>query len=117
MTTNASFRVRNVSVAALAAQVDAAETPGRLEIYDGRMPVLPETRVRLDPVWGSELIARLAFSKPAFGHPANGEAGARPIAPSVALATGKARWARIYDGDGNAIIDIDIGLSGAALNL
>src|SRR5438477_12810450 len=117
MTTNSTLRVRDLSVSVLAAQIDAAEQPGRLEIYDGRMPATPETRVRINPVCGSGLIARLTFSKPAFRPPANGEAVARPIAPSAALASGKARWARLSDGDGNPVLDIDVGESGAALNL
>jgi hypothetical protein len=55
------------------------------------------------------LLARLAFAKPALGLPARGAIGARLIPGGEAIAAGKPTWARIRDGDGNTVFDIDAG--------
>jgi hypothetical protein len=59
----------------------------------------------------------MKFSMPAFGAPRNSEIRARTIEPAAALASGTASWARIYDGNRNAVLDIDVGIMGATLTV
>jgi len=92
--------------------VDSGDAPGEIAVYGGQQPESAN-----DPVGDQPLLARLVFSRPAFGHATEGVIGARPIEQSSAIATGRATWARISDGAGRAIMDIDVGEEGAALNL
>jgi hypothetical protein len=115
--TRFSEEARNVGLRAFAKLVDAGRGPGVIEIYQGNQPATADEDIRIDPVWGQRLLARLTFSRPAFGEPYNGVIGARPIAESLALATGTPSWARLSDGDGRPVIDIDVGERSAALNL
>ena|SRR5438045_2223677 len=117
MTTRATTPVRNLIVREIAADIDAAPTPGVLEIYAGRMPPSVDDQIRIDPIWGQQLLARLTFSRPAFGAPLNGLSRARPIEPTVAIASGRATWGRVYDGYRRPVMDIDVAEAGAALNL
>jgi hypothetical protein len=107
-----SVKARDRILAAITALIDAAPTPGTLEIFGGQQPASAD-----DGVGAQQPIASLTFSRPAFGTPLNGVIGARPIDQRPAMASGTASWARILDGRGNAILDIDVGESGAALNL
>ena len=114
MTVRVSANTRSAMLRALADMVDAGDGPGTIDIYGGQMPTAAN-----DPLGDQPLLARLVFSRPAFGHTAGGVIGARPIADSKAIASGRARWARISDGDGRPLADVDVGESGtgAMLNL
>ena len=112
MTVRTSANTRSAMLRALADMVDAGDGPGTIDIYGGQMPTAAN-----DPVGDQPLLARLVFSRPAFGHTAGGVIGARPIADSKAIASGRARWARISDGDGRPLADVDVGETGAMLNL
>jgi hypothetical protein len=90
---------------ALADMVDSAAEPGTISIYGGPQPDSADEGLGNRP-----LLATLSFSKPAFGRPGNGAIGARPIQDGKAIAAGKPTWARIRDGDGNTVFDIDAGL-------
>jgi hypothetical protein len=114
----AATKARNLAVGTLAPMVDAGPGPGVLTIYAGRMPANADEPVRIDPIWAQTLLARAVLSKPAFNAPpVNGAISARPIAEAAVLEDGTASWARISDSNGNAVIDIDVGIMGAALNL
>src|SRR5215472_1429438 len=112
MTTRASANTRASMLRALADMVDAGDGPGVIEVYGGQMP--PNAG---DPVGDQPLLARLVFSKPAFGHTAGGVIGARPIEDGTAIASGRATWGRISDGDGRPLMVFDVGETDAMLNL
>jgi hypothetical protein len=113
----AARKTRDVIVGTLAPMVDAGPGPGILTIYAGRQPANADEAVRLDPIWGNNTLLRATLSKPAFNAPVNGAISARPIAETEVLESGTASWARIADGNGNAVLDIDVGIMGASLNL
>lgn len=103
-----SARARNQILVAITSLADG----GKMEIYEGRQPARAD-----DKIGDQLLLARLTLPDPAFAQPLNGAAGARSIDQQPALATGRASWARISDALGDALLDIDVGESGAALNL
>ena len=111
MTTRSSAAAREASLAALADLIDAGAGPGTISIYGGPQPGAAD-----DAVADRPLLARLTFAKPAFGSPHRGAIGARPIPDGEAVAAGRATWARLADGDGRTVADVDVGEGGAALN-
>jgi hypothetical protein len=106
-----SRRARNAALHAFSDMADAGLGPATLEVYDGNQPTSADDALS----WNSPL-ALFAFPKPAFGLPHDGVIRARSTLTSVAAAAGVARWARIRDGNGQALLDIDVGTSGAGLN-
>src|SRR5215472_11310939 len=107
-----SILTRNAALVALAGMVDAAAAPGKLEIYGGSQPDSADEGPGNRP-----LLATLSFAKPAFGRPGNGAIGARPISDGEVIVSGRATWARISDGAGKTVLDLDVGEEGAPLNL
>lgn len=107
---------RNAMANAFAALFDAAAgspNAGYIRIYDGTQPTNGG-----DAITTQKLLAELRFGDPAFGSASNGTITANAIArDDSANDTGTASWARLLDGDGNFIADVDVGTSGATINL
>lgn len=105
---------RNAIVDALVDLIDAGAGAGTIKIYttgSGR-PAGPATAIT-----DQTLLATLTFSDPAFGSASGGTATASAItSDSSADATGTATWARIADSNGLAIVDVEVGTSGADIN-
>lgn len=107
---------RNAMLDALAARVDLASgspNAGRIDIYDGSQPansnVAVTTQVRL---------AVLTFADPAAAAASAGVLTFNTITEDTSAdATGTAAWARIVDGDGNAVFDCDVGTSATTIVL
>ena len=99
---------------AVIALLDAGAGAGLLKIYDGVQPSGADTAITTQTLLGT-----CVFSDPAFGAADNdGVVTADTItSDSSADATGVASWARLTDSDGNTVMDVDVGLSGATLNL
>lgn len=100
-------------VDAFAALPDAGASAGYIEIRTGTAPATPETAAT------GTLLGTLTLSDPAFG-------AATTANPSVATlgtvtgdtsadATGTATWARVYDSDNNACMDLTVGTASADL--
>ncbi len=100
---------------ALVDLVDGGAGAGTLDIRSGTRPATTDTAVT------GTLLAHLVMSDPAFGN-------ATTASPSVATAsaitsdssadnTGTATWFRIFDSNGTAIMDGNVGTSGEDLNL
>ena len=107
-----STTLRNALANAVKTAIDAgAGAGGTIKIYSGSQPATPQ-----DAATGT-LLATLTLPKPSFGAAATGVITANAIAQVNAGATGTAAWARIADSDGNAIMDVDVGTSGATINL
>lgn len=106
---------RNAIVDALVDLLDAGAGAATLTFYttgSGR-PAGPATAIT-DQV----PLATLTFSDPAFGAAGSGSATANAItSDTTADATGTATWARIADSNGLAIIDVEVGTSGADINM
>ena len=107
-----STAARNALANALKTAIDTgAGAGGTIKIYTGSQPATPQ-----DTATGT-LLATLTFGKPSFGAAATGVITANTIAQVNAGASGTAGYARIADCDGNAIMDVDVGTSGATINL
>lgn len=91
---------------AITARLDEGgeDRPGSLSLYDGVMPDDPAI-----PPSQSKLLAKLAFSYPAFHAASRGVAEAYSIDQQNAMDTGEATWARFSDGAGNVVLDGDVG--------
>jgi len=105
------------SVAARNKKIDAI-TPdlnnGYLRIYDGARPASPDVAITTQ-----NLLAELRFNATAYGIAVNGVAAANAFTQDVAAnATGVAVWFRALKSDGaTAVIDGEVGMAGANLNL
>ncbi len=106
-----STTARNALANAIKTAIDAGSAGGTIKIYTGTHPTTPQ-----DAATGT-LLATLTFGDPSFGSASVGVITANTIAQVNAAATGTAGWARIADSDGNAIMDVDVGTSGATINL
>ncbi len=107
-----STTARNALANALKTAIDTgAGAGGTIKIYTGSQPSDPQQAAT------GTLLATLTFPKPSFGSAATGVITANTIPQVNAVATGTAGWARIADCDGNAIMDVDVGTSGATINL
>lgn len=84
----------------------SVQANGYLEIRTGSKPASPQAAVT------GTLLAICGFSRPAFGNFSNGQAVANPIAQDTDIAdNGVAGWFRVYNRDGEAIFDGEIGLT------
>lgn len=109
-----STAARNAIGDAVVDLIDAGADAGKLQIRDGTQPAGPDTAAT------GTLLAEITLNDPAFGDAAAGVATA-VVSPALqdasADANGTATWFRVLDSDNNAIIDGDVGTSGADLNL
>ncbi len=111
-TLKCSTTLRNALANAVKTAIDTGVgAGGTIKIYTGAMPATPQ-----DAATGT-LLATSTFPKPSFGAAATGVITANSIPQVNAMATGTAGYARIADSDGNAIMDVDVGTSGATINL
>jgi hypothetical protein len=107
-----STTMRNALANQIKTTIDTgAGAGGTIKIYTGSQPADPQTAA------SGTLLATLTFAKPSFGTAATGVITAATIAQVNAVASGTAGWARIADCDGNAMMDVDVGTSGASINL
>lgn len=107
-TTHISVGAQNASVDATTALLNG----GTIEIRTGSMPATPATAA------SGTLLGTLTLSATAFGASSGGTATANAITgDSSADATGTAGYFRAKSSGGTAVIDGDVGTSGAALNL
>lgn len=91
------------------AALDAGATPGMLKIYTGTIPTTPDTAI------GTQvLLGELTLSKPCGTISAGALTFAAITQDSSANATGTATWARLFDGDGVAVMDIDVSATGGS---
>ena len=105
MTTSYSLAVISDRLQALTRRLDADPTlPGRLLIYSAPRPLAgqsPDTAV---------LLAQLAFPKPSLDNVTGSELTLRNPVTTLAAATGDAAWARLANGAGQFVADMDAGI-------
>lgn len=115
MASNIRFRdlTKTAMLNQLKSAIDAGGAAGTLKIYSGTAPATPETA----PAGGNVLLGTLTLSY----NPCASITGANAThkltfgavtQDSSADATGVAAWARISDSAGNAIVDLDISVTG-----
>lgn len=114
MTVSISTQARNDGGDAIVDLIDLGSTNpnGYLEIRTSSKPASPQVAAT------GILLATHNLSDPAFGNFTNGVANANSITDDTNVAaTGVASWFRIYDKDGNAIIDGEITVTGGGGDL
>lgn len=100
-----SQATRDDRLNALRARIDAGLTNATLSLYAGKKPRTPD-----DDAPRALLLARLTFQKPCAERAALGVLDFAPLAEDPSAATaGRATWARIANGDGEAVLDCDVG--------
>jgi hypothetical protein len=105
MTISHVTALRNSFCTSFGAAIDAAATAGKLNFYTAN--------------FGS-LMTSIAFNDPAFGSPSNGSnaMSAPAITGTISLAgTNTMAKFKILDGDDTEVIQGDVGLAGADINL
>jgi hypothetical protein len=103
---------RNAAADAVVDLIDGGSGAGTIKIYDGTAPAGADVAVTTQ-----NLLATLTFSDPAFGSAVTGEATADTVTSGTAVYSSTATWARIADSSGTAIMDVDVGTTGATLLL
>jgi hypothetical protein len=107
-------RITNAVRTLQALAIDQEFDSGYLRIYSGTRPAGPSTAIT-----SQTLLAELRFASTAVASESNGVLTFAALTPEdSALATDTATWARCLKSDGStAICDIEVGTSGANLNL
>ena len=95
--------VRTALATALLTAFDVGDGPCELKIYDGAQPAGPATAVTTQVLLGT-----LTCSDPIGSAAAGALTFGSVTQDSAADASGTASWARLLDGDGNALADFDV---------
>lgn len=101
--------IKNSRLAVIKDAIDAAQGAGKIMIYTAPVPDPPGS-----PVSTQTLLAELTFSKPCGSIDGGVLTFSTIQEESNAPATGTAAWARITDGDGNWVADVDVGDSSSS---
>lgn len=111
MSVEITTSLKNTTCDSIVGAIDSgsANSNGYLEIRSGTRPLSPQNSA------SGTLLATLNFSAVAFGDAVDGVATANTITEDTSIdATGVASWFRIYDKDGNAVMDGDITVTGGS---
>lgn len=101
--------LRNNQLDEITALVDAGAGAGTLTLYSGTRPATGGAV--------TTEVATLTFSDPAFPAASGGSVSASAITDDASATGGTATWFRVADSTGAAVMDGDVGTSGADLNL
>lgn len=82
-----------------------------IRIYSGNAPAGPDTAAT------GTLLVTLVGNASGFGTATNGVVTAAAITQANAVATGTAGWARLSTSGATAVLDVDVGVSGASVNM
>lgn len=108
-----SIASRNASLNARRNFIDAGAAGGKIKVYDGAQPANADTALS-----GNTLLGTLTFSGTCAPDAVSGVLTFSAITEdSAADATGTATFARVTDSDDNVAFDVDVGISGASINL
>lgn len=99
--------MRNGRLAVIAQALDSAGTPGRLQLYAAPRPA---AGARIDD---NPWLVELRLAHPAAAQLNAGRLVLAPIGPALCQRSGVAAWARLADGDGRWVADLDVGLPGS----
>lgn len=100
MTIGMTTAVRNARMAAIKALIDASGS-GKIIIYDDTRPATGGS--------GTTALVTLTMPNPCGPDPTSGVLNISGVPPVAATAASTATWARLTDGAGTPIIDLDVG--------
>ena len=104
---------RNAMLNVIRDKIDLGSAGGKIKIYSGTQPANGDTALA-----GNTLLGTLVFSTTSAADAAAGVLTFSAITEDASAdATGTASFARITDSDDNAVLDVDVGTSGATINL
>jgi hypothetical protein len=96
----------DVTANAMEVTKTALMNSGLIQIFSGPQPANANT-----PLVGNTLLVTLAFAPTAFNAPVAGSATANAIANGIAINTGMATFARIYQTNGvTVVMDVTVGI-------
>jgi hypothetical protein len=98
--------VRSAQMQVVADAIDADPSPGYMEMYDGDQPATGAA------VTDQTLLGVLTFSQPCGTVTAGVLEFDTITGEDGALDNGTITWARVYDGAGTFIMDVDVGTAG-----
>lgn len=108
-----STPARNAALNSQRDLIDAGAGPGKIKIYTGAQPANGDGALS-----GNTLLGTLTFSDPSAPNAAGGVLTFSAISEDASAdATGVAAWARLTDSNDVAVIDVDVGVAGATINL
>lgn len=104
-----SVALRNARLSAI---TTAVGTSGVITFYSGTRPA---TGAAVPS--GSSALVTVPCSATFAGSPTNGTLTLNALTPAIAMASGTATWARLATSTGTFVMDMDVGTSGADVNL
>ena len=105
MTTSYSLAVISDRLQALTRQLDAdPNLPGRMLVYDGTRPASGQA-----PDSSSLLLGQLTFPRPSLDSVTGTQLTLRNPPTTLVQTTGLATWARLVNGAGQYVADMDVG--------
>ena len=101
-----SSSVKMLRASSVLSRLDAAASSGKLRLYSGARPAVTAAPP-------SAALAELALAKPCGAVNAQAELVFAPVSDAMVQASGTATWARLVDGDGVTVADMDVGEAGS----
>lgn len=111
MTMNYTASVKNVRAQALASKIDAATDPAHMIIYSGARPL------GVGAITDQVALVTLVLKKPCYTSITDGILYLDTIVEQMVMTSGHATWARIVDGSGTPVGDMDIGVAGSGADI
>ena len=106
-----STLVRNARLRAVAVAIDTGLEGGALQVYSGERPPAGL------PPGEAVLLLTVRFPKPCWTSVDGGRLVFAPVPETLATRSGTPAWARLLDGDGRFVADLDAGLPDSGADL
>ena len=107
---NMSTALRTARAQAIITAIDTGSSDGTMNVYSGTKPATG------DAVTTQTLLGTITFQKPC-GTATNGVLSFNTTANTAVLADGTISWARIKNGNGVMVADVDCGVSGGGATI
>lgn len=101
---HSSIKAKLAMAQTLAAFMDSGASSATIAFYTGIQPATPETAA--DP---NNALVTCAFPEPCFKEVTTSYVELHPTDTATVIKTGTATWARIYNGLGEAVVDLTVG--------
>ncbi len=102
--------IRTARLAVISNALDAAVSGGVIQIYT-------EPRPAEDALADQVLLAEIRLPKPCVLEIADGVLSFAQLGETLCVRSGTAAWARLADGNGKQVADLDVGLPGSGADV